>query len=66
MARSARWAAGACYLARISCGFVLVWTAFGATAFARGIPEIDPSSASSALTLLIGGALLVRSRFRRP
>ena len=28
-------------------------------------PEIDPGSMASALTLLVGGVLLVKSRFRR-
>jgi hypothetical protein len=30
-----------------------------------GIPEIDPSSMASALTLLMGGTLVITDRFRR-
>jgi hypothetical protein len=30
-----------------------------------GVPEIDPGSMMSALTLLIGGALMLTDRFRR-
>jgi hypothetical protein len=48
-----------------SCGLLLVLTACAATAFGRdgtNVPEIDPSSASSALTLLIGGLLMLTGR----
>jgi hypothetical protein len=65
MARIACLAAGAFRVTRIACGLAMVWSAFGATAFARGTPEIDPGSASSALTLLVGGALLLKGRFGR-
>jgi hypothetical protein len=65
MAKIACLAAGAFQVTRIACGLTLVWSALGATAFARGTPEIDPGSASSALTLLIGGALLLKGRFVR-
>jgi hypothetical protein len=43
----------------------------GALTFARrdrgggGVPEIDPSSMASALTLLMGGTLVITDRFRR-
>ena len=51
--------------ARILFGLALVMTAFSATAFARGVPEIEPGTASSALTLLIGGVLLLKGRLGR-
>jgi hypothetical protein len=46
-------------------GFALVWSATGSWAFGRGVPEIDPGSAASALTLLVGGALLLKPRWWR-
>jgi len=47
-------------------GLLLVFAAFAGTAAARqGLPEIDPGSAPSALTLLVGGTLLLVDRFRR-
>ena len=30
-----------------------------------GVPEIDPSSAATALALLTGAGLIIRSRFKR-
>jgi hypothetical protein len=62
MAKIAGLAAGALHVTRIACGLGLVWSAFGATALARGTPEIDPGSASSAVTLLVGGMLLLKGR----
>jgi hypothetical protein len=50
---------------RKTAGFLLVFAAFGSTAFARGTPEIDPGTATSALTLLVGGMLLLTDRIRR-
>src|SRR5437879_5425811 len=46
-------------------GLALVWSASSSWAFARGVPEIDPGSAASALTLLVGGALLLKPRWWR-
>jgi len=64
--RKIAWlAAGALNVTRIACGLALVWIAFGATAYARGTPEIDPGSASSALTLLVGSLLLLKGRLGR-
>ncbi|MGQ0635588.1 MAG: hypothetical protein ACT4QC_13320 [Planctomycetaceae bacterium] len=49
-------------------GFALVLTALAPNAFAlfadEHAPEIDAGSAASALTLLLGGAALLRDRFR--
>jgi len=45
-------------------GLALVWSASSSFAFARAVPEIDPGSATSALTLLAGGVLLLKSRLR--
>jgi hypothetical protein len=52
-------------MTRKTAGFLLVFAAFSGTAAARGVPEIDPGTASSALTLLVGGLLLLTDRFRR-
>jgi hypothetical protein len=49
-------------------GLVLVLTAFASTAAARNgveVPEIDPSSLAGAVTLIVGGTLLLKDRFRR-
>ena len=48
------------------CGLLLVLTACAATALGRdgSVPEIDPASASSALTLLVGGLLMLTGRRR--
>jgi hypothetical protein len=45
-------------------GMALVWSGSSSFAFARAVPEIDPGSATSALTLLAGGVLLLKSRLR--
>ncbi len=52
--------------ARRSGGLALVVMAIAGTAHAGGpisTPEIDPGSMGSALTLLLGGAMLLRRRF---
>jgi hypothetical protein len=52
----------------MACGVSAVLAALTATAFAGGplgAPEIDPNCAASALTLLAGGVLLIKGRFRR-
>jgi hypothetical protein len=46
-------------------GFLLVFAGFGSTAFATQVPEIDPSSASAALSLVVGGMFLLTDRIRR-
>jgi hypothetical protein len=46
-------------------GLALIWSATSSFAFARAVPEIDPGSATSALTLLAGGVLLIKSRWWR-
>ena len=54
--------------ARTGLGLMLVLTALAATATAGGplpAPEIDPGSMGSALTLLLGGALLITGRSRK-
>jgi uncharacterized protein (TIGR03382 family) len=51
-----------------ACGLLLVFAAVAGTAQAGGplqsAPEIDPASAASALTLLVGGALMLRRRLK--
>jgi hypothetical protein len=47
-------------------GVMLVFEACaGKTLASIGVPEIDPGAAGSAITLLAGGVLLLRSRLRR-
>ena len=48
-------------VARKSVGVMLVMTAFAGTAFCLppDVPEIDPGSLTSALTLLAGGVLML-------
>ncbi len=49
-------------------GLALVLTALAGSAYAGGprpMPEIDPGSMGSALTLLIGGACLLTGRSRK-
>lgn len=50
----------------VACGGMLILTALGSAALAsvEG-PEIDPGTLSSAMTLLVGGTLLLTSRVRR-
>ena len=49
---------------RKSLGLFLVLSAFSPSAFAlQGVPEIDPGSMVSALTLCGGGMLLMIDRF---
>jgi hypothetical protein len=50
---------------RMLAGLALIWSASSSFAFGRGAPEIDPGSATSALTLLAGGVLLIKSRWWR-
>jgi hypothetical protein len=56
---------GACEKSCTLLGLALVWSASSGWAFARGTPEIDPGSATSALALLAGGLLLLKPRRRR-
>jgi hypothetical protein len=47
-------------------GFLVVFLAFGGTAYgAPSTPEIAPGSSIGALTLLAGGIFLLTARFRR-
>jgi hypothetical protein len=46
-------------------GIMLVLEACAGKALAGVAPEIDPGAAASAITLLAGGVLLLRSRLRR-
>lgn len=52
----------------LAMGVALVVISVGGTAFAQSTapntPEIDAGSAASALTLLVGGAMLLRDRLR--
>jgi hypothetical protein len=49
-------------------GFALMIAALGSVAHAQvgtpNAPEIDAGSAASALTLLVGGAMLLKDKFR--
>lgn len=60
---------GAAKMAPIAAGTLAVVAGLATSALAGngpfGTPEIDPNSAASALTLLAGGVLLVKGRFRR-
>lgn len=54
-------------VAKKSLGFALVLSAMAPMAHAVSrvdVPEIDAGSAASALTLLVGGAMLLRDKFR--
>jgi hypothetical protein len=60
----------ACRRARSACGLLLMVAALGAPALANEgdegvVPEIDPGSMAGALTLLVGGTLMLTDRFRR-
>ncbi len=46
-------------------GMLLVFAAMAMTAVANPVPEIDASSGASALALLSGGLLILRSRRRK-
>ena len=48
-----------------SLGLLLMLSGMSSVAFASAVPEIDPASATSALALLAGAALLARDKFRR-
>ncbi|MBY0527662.1 MAG: hypothetical protein K2R98_29965 [Gemmataceae bacterium] len=49
-----------------TCGFLLFFGSLTVPAHAFvSVPEIDPGSATSALTLLAGGMLILTSRCRR-
>ncbi len=54
--------------ARQTLGFALMLAALSGIAYAQqshpDAPEIDAGSAASALTLLIGGAMLLKDRLR--
>jgi len=55
--------------ARMGVGLALVLTALAGVTHAGGapppVPEIDPGSMASALTLLMGGAFLITGRSRK-
>jgi hypothetical protein len=48
-----------------SLGLLLILSGMSSVAMAAVVPEVDPASASSALALLVGAALLARDKFRR-
>ena len=50
--------------ARVAGGFLLVFLACASPALATPVPEIDPGSAVSGLTLLAGGMLLLADKLR--
>jgi hypothetical protein len=48
------------------CGLMMVLTAIGSSAAAVDVaPEIDAGSLGSAVTLLVGGAMMLTDRIRR-
>ena len=54
--------------ARMGVGLVLILTALAGVVQAGGpvsVPEIDPGTLGSALTLLLGGALVITGRSRK-
>ncbi len=55
--------------ARMGVGMALVLTALAGVVHAGAsppsVPEIDPGSMASALSLLIGGAILLTGRYRK-
>lgn len=53
-----------CTTLRKATGLMLVLAAMSGTAMAGAVPEIDPGSALSALTLLTGGVLVLKDRRR--
>ena len=65
--RMAAFLAGSVRMASVAVAVALVMSAASSTAFAVDlpVPEIDPGSAGSALTLLTGGVLILRDRIRR-
>jgi hypothetical protein len=53
---------------RKTVGLLLVFAACSGTAYGRGsakVPEIDPGTASSAVSLLVAGVLMITDRVRR-
>ena len=46
-------------------GLLLVLSGFGDMAWAISGPELDPASATSAVALLVGAALLAHDKFRQ-
>jgi hypothetical protein len=64
-----KWLNGMFNATLISCGVLLVVNSVAGSAWARfgapPVPEIDPASMGSALTLLIGGLLVATGRCRK-
>ena len=61
-----KWMPGRLWAVTTVVGFLLLQA--GMAGFARGnepVPEIDPGSISSALTLLCGGVLILTGRRKR-
>jgi hypothetical protein len=46
-------------------GLLLVLSGLGGVAWGIAGPELDPASASSAIALLVGAALLAHDKFRQ-
>ncbi len=46
-------------------GLVLLLSGLAGAAYAAVAPEIDPASASSAIAIIAGAALLAHDKFRR-
>ena len=57
-----RWIANVIPKITWGVGFVLVLSAFSASAHAEIVPEIDPSLATGAMALLSSGLLLIAGR----
>jgi len=52
-----------CGVSKKALGLALVLSAMAPAAYSAVAPEIDAGSAASALTLLVGGAMLLKDRF---
>lgn len=56
-------------ICRKSCGALLLATVFASPAFASwdetDVPEIDPGTIASAVTLVVGGVLMLADRRKR-
>ena len=56
------------HLPRLLClvgACAMVTLALGGLAHASAVPELDPGTAASGVTLLVGGALFLIERYRR-
>ena len=52
-------------LVRLAGACAMLTLALGGVAHAEAVPELDPGTAASGVTLLAGGALFLIERYRR-